>query len=137
MSFSSRGPGVGGRGVLVVPPPRRLHDFMICFKSFQANWRRATWGRIRSIHSGVRLKIMNRVVNKRIICSDNDILDPTCSKNALLSVSIRSHVVVSRNFSFFSARATPFYGVVAAPPSRVGRGTCRWSRHSRPFHSWH
>ena len=126
MSLSSMGPGVGGRGL-----PRPLHDFMICFKSFQANWRRATWGRFRAIHSGVRLKIMNRVVNKRIICSQRH----TRSKNALLSASIRSHVVVSRNFSFSSARATPFYGVVTAPPSRVGRGTCRWSRHSIPFHS--
>ena len=132
MSFSSMGPGGGGRGL-----PRPLHDFMICFKSFQANWSRATWGRIRSIHSGVRLKIMNRVVSKRIICSDSDILDPKCSKNALLSASIRSHVVVSRNFSFSSARATPFYGVVVAPPRRVGRGTCHWSRHSIPFHSRH
>ena len=127
------GPGVGGRGVF----PRRLHDLMICFKSFQANWRRVMWGRIFSIHLGVRLKIMNRFVNKRIICSDNDILDPTCSKNALLSVSIRSHVVVSPNFSFSSTRATPFYGVVAAPPSRAERGTGRWSTRSSPFHSRH
>ena len=56
---------------------------------------------------------MNKVVNKRIICSDSDILDPNCSKNALLSVSIRSHVVVSQNFSFSSVRGGPFYGVVA------------------------
>ena len=73
----------------------------------------------------------------RIICSDNDILDPMCSKNALLSVSIRSHVVVSPNFSFSSTRAMPFYGVVAAPPSRVERGTGHWSTRSRPFHSRH
>ena len=108
MSFISMGPGVGGRSVL--PNRRLLHDFMICFKSFQANWRRAMWGRIFSMHSGVRLKIMNEVVNKRIICSDSDILVPNCFKNVLLSVSIRSHVVVSRNFLFPEFAQSLFMG---------------------------
>ena len=40
-------------------------------------------------------------------------------------------------FFFFSTHATPFYGVVAAPPSRAERGTGHWSTRSRPFHSRH
>ena len=101
MSFSSMGEGGGGALMLFAPPP--LHDFKICFQSFQAKRRRTLCGRIRSTHSGVRLKIMNRVVKKRTICADRDIIHPNCSKNALLPVSTRSHVIL-RNFSFSSVR---------------------------------
>ena len=82
---------------------------------------------IRCIHSGVFLEIIKRVVKKCIIYAESDILDPNCSRNAPPSVSTRSQVVVSLNFSFSLVCAASLYGIVATLSSRVGWEICGWS----------